>query len=170
MTEAPLGGAWPLTDVITRLRRILRASIRSEFPWESLPMAQVEIMQRLASFPGLRVRELAQHHRLATNTVSNLIQQMVVAGLVTRDVDPLDRRAVTIHLTTQGERSLSDWLVAHEARLNAALAKLPEDDQNAIAAAVSPLSRLVAQLEMIDATLSRDDSTAQPKSSGPAGP
>ena len=32
-----------LTHVITRLRRALRRSIRSDYPWESLPMAQVEV-------------------------------------------------------------------------------------------------------------------------------
>jgi hypothetical protein len=34
-----------LTDVVTRLRRALRSSIRTEYPWESLPMAQVELLQ-----------------------------------------------------------------------------------------------------------------------------
>lgn len=46
-----LAGAQQLTDVITRLRRALRSSIRSEFPWEALPMAQVELLQTLAPAP-----------------------------------------------------------------------------------------------------------------------
>ena len=45
---------WAPADVVNRLRRILRSSIRSKFPWERLPMAQVEILQRLAEEPGLR--------------------------------------------------------------------------------------------------------------------
>jgi len=71
--------AWALAEIVTRLRRVLRASVRSEFPWERLPMAQVEILQRLAEEPGLRITDLASRHRLATNTVSNLVQQMVLA-------------------------------------------------------------------------------------------
>jgi len=39
--------AWLLTELVTRLRRVLRASIRTDYPWESLPMAQVELLQRL---------------------------------------------------------------------------------------------------------------------------
>ncbi|HEX4791752.1 MAG TPA: hypothetical protein VH372_25020, partial [Actinospica sp.] len=31
------GDARGLTDVVTRLRRVLRASIRADYPWESLP-------------------------------------------------------------------------------------------------------------------------------------
>ena len=37
-----------LTDVVTRLRRALRKSIRTDYPWESLPMAQVELLMSLA--------------------------------------------------------------------------------------------------------------------------
>lgn len=76
--------AWSLTGVITRLRRVLRSSVRQEFPWESLPMAQVEVMQRLADEPGMGVSDLADRQRLATNTVSSLVQQMVTAGFVER--------------------------------------------------------------------------------------
>ena len=75
---------WALAEVVNRLRRVLRASIRSEYPWERLPMAQVEVLQRLAEEPGLRITELAARQRLAVNTVSNLIQQMVLVGLVER--------------------------------------------------------------------------------------
>ncbi len=64
------GEGWALTEVITRLRRALRSSVREEFAWESLPMAQVEFLQRLSSESGLRIVELARKHRMATNTVS----------------------------------------------------------------------------------------------------
>lgn len=139
--------AWEFTTVITRLRRVLRAAIRSDIPWEALPMAQVEILQRLADQPGLRLRELAELHRLAPNTISNLIQQMVTDGLVARSADAEDRRAVTVALTPAGERRLGDWLAGHERRFDAALQALPARDQRAIAAALGPLTRLVGELE-----------------------
>jgi DNA-binding MarR family transcriptional regulator len=139
--------AWAFTTMITRLRRVLRAAIRSEYPWETLPMAQVELLQRLAEEPGLRVRDLADRHRLAPNTISNLIQQMVTDGLVSRSPDEADRRAVTVELTPAGHRSLDGWLDAHARRFHAALAALSTADQRAIGRALAPLSRLVAELE-----------------------
>lgn len=139
--------AWLLTDLVTRLRRVLRASIRSDFPWETLPMAQVELLQRLAEEPGLRVSELARRHRLATNTVSNLVQQMVVSGLVVRDTDEGDRRAVTVALTDLGANAISAWRSAHEQRLDAALSALTTRERTAIAAALPALTRLVGELE-----------------------
>jgi hypothetical protein len=86
--------AWLLTDIVGRLRHVLRSSIRSDYPWETLPMAQVELLQRLRDEPGLRVNDLAARHRLANNTVSVLTQRLVVADLVARTEDPDDRQAV----------------------------------------------------------------------------
>lgn len=113
-------------------------------------MAQVEVLQRLAEEPGLRVSELANRHRLATNTVSNLIQQMVLAGLVERREDLRDRRAVTVDLTPEGVEQLRGWLAANDRRLDAALHDLPAQDRRAILAALPSFSRLVDRLERSD--------------------
>jgi DNA-binding MarR family transcriptional regulator len=138
---------WLLTELVTRLRRVLRASIRTEYPWESLPMAQVELLQRLREEPGLRLNDLATRHRLATNTVSMLVRQLVASGLVTRTTHPDDRRAVMLELTDDGQRVLADWQTAHERRLAGALNRLPAADQRTISAALPALSRLVDVLE-----------------------
>jgi len=146
--------AWQLTDVVTRLRRVLRASIRSDYPWEALPMAQVEILQRLRDEPGLRISDLAARHRLATNTVSTLIQQMVVAGLVERITDSADRRAVQLHLTRHGKAMLREWMVAHERRLEVAVNALRPADRAAIRNALPAIARMIDEIER------RDDAAA----------
>lgn len=136
-----------LTEVVTRLRRVLRASIRDDYPWESLPMAQVELLQRLQDEPGLRISQLAGRQRLAVNTVSDLIQQLVVAGLVSRTGDTTDRRAVRLELTRTGQDRLRGWRQAHEQRLASALDALTADDRGAVLGALPALARLVDQLE-----------------------
>lgn len=142
--------AWMLTDIVTRLRRVLRASIRSDYPWESLPMAQVEGLQRLRAEPGLRINDLAARHRLASNTVSLLVRQMVVAELLTRTTDPDDRRAVRLNLTATGLQVRANWRQAHERRVDAAMNRLDADDRGLLVAALPALSRLVDQLETED--------------------
>lgn len=117
-------------------------------------MAQVEILQRLAEEPGLRVTELATRHRLATNTVSNLIQQMVLAGLVVRTVDARDRRAVTLQMTDIGAQHLQGWLAANSHRLEHALADLPAANREAILDALPSLALLVDRLERSDESAS----------------
>jgi DNA-binding MarR family transcriptional regulator len=141
---------WPLAEVVTRLRRALRSSVRSEFAWERLPMAQIELMQRLADEPQLRVKDLAVRHRLATNTVSQLVQSLVTAELVDRQADPQDRRAVVLTLTEKGAEVLRLWLAANEDRLQAALHELGDSDRAAILAVVPALTRLVEKLETAD--------------------
>jgi DNA-binding MarR family transcriptional regulator len=141
---------WALADVVNRLRRILRSSIRSDYPWERLPMAQVEILQRLADEPDLRITELAARQNLAINTVSNVIQQMVTAGLVDRRVDEHDRRAVTVQLTKAGQQQLRGWLSANGRRLDAAFGDLDDGDRRAIQSALPSLGRLVERLESLE--------------------
>lgn len=138
---------WRLAEVVTRMRRALRFGLRGEYPWERLPMAQVELLQRLADEPGLRVTELAERHRLATNTVSSLVQQMVHAGLVERRDDAIDRRAVTISLTASGQEMLQGWLAANGRHLGAALDRLSPSDRQTIVASLPAWGRLVQQLE-----------------------
>jgi DNA-binding MarR family transcriptional regulator len=139
--------AWLLTDVVTRLRRTLRASIRTEYPWEALPMAQVEILQRLCDEPGLRLGDLATRHHLAANTVSGIVQQLVTAGLAERTTDARDRRAVRLEATALGRKMLADWQAAHERRFAEALQRLSAADRASVLAAVPALDRLVTELE-----------------------
>ncbi|WP_371618693.1 MarR family winged helix-turn-helix transcriptional regulator [Streptomyces sp. NBC_00454] len=139
-----------MTAVVTRLRRALRASIRTEYPWEQLPMAQVELLQVCAERSPVRVSELAARQRLAQSTVSGLIAQMVKAGLVSREVDGADRRAAAVSATAIGHERLAAWTRAHERRLEHALTALPEAERAAIRAALPALSRLAARLEDAD--------------------
>lgn len=150
LSSAGVADGWPLAEVVARLRRALRFSVRTDIAWERLPMAQVELLQRLAEEPGLRVKDLAERHRLATNTVSNLVQHMVQAGLVERRTDPADRRAVVLMLTSRGRQNLRAWLVENSRRLQAALDELSDDDRRAILGVVPALSRLVERLEEAD--------------------
>lgn len=140
------GSAHALTDVVARLRRVLRASIRSDYPWESLPMAQVELLQSLAETAPARVGDLAGRLRLAPSTVSGLISQMINAGLIQRGTDPSDRRAAVVDLSDLGRNQLTDWTAAHQRRIAAALADLDPEERDAIDAALPALTRLVDRL------------------------
>ncbi|GAA1396371.1 hypothetical protein GCM10009639_32440 [Kitasatospora putterlickiae] len=134
-----------LTDAVTRLRRALRSSIRTDYPWESLPMAQVELLQTLAAAP-LRVGELAARQRLAPNTVSGLVGKLLDAGFVDRQTDPGDRRTARIALTPAGRLQLDDWQRAHERRIASALDTLSPADRDAVMLALPALENLARAL------------------------
>jgi DNA-binding MarR family transcriptional regulator len=135
-----------LTEVVTRLRRTLRTSIRTDYPWESLPMAQVELLLALHDHQPARVGQLANLLRLAPNTISGLVQVLVEAGLATRAPDPCDRRVAVVTLTEAGRTKLADWEQAHQQRIGNALNQLPTADQTTVRAALPALARLVDHL------------------------
>jgi DNA-binding MarR family transcriptional regulator len=135
-----------LTDAVTRLRRALRASIRTDIDWETLPMAQVEVLLSLADHSPARVSDLGERLHLAPSTASGLVAQLLRAGLVGRDVDPDDRRASVVTLTRAGRDELRRWSEAHVARLGDALDVLPERQRRAVLDAVPALSALATAL------------------------
>src|ERR1700756_1716649 len=108
VARAATSDAQQLTDVVTRLRRALRTSIRTDYPWESLPMAQVELLMALADHAPAKIGSLATLQRLAPNTVSGLVQQLVEAGLASRETDPVDRRVARVTLTDAGHLQLAE--------------------------------------------------------------
>jgi DNA-binding MarR family transcriptional regulator len=135
-----------LSDVVTRLRRALRRSIRTDYPWEARPMAQVEVLQSVAESGPTRVSELADRLRLAQSTVSTLVGTLAAAGLLTRDVHPDDRRASVVALTPAGAEDMRHWDAAHRRRLSAALRTLAAGDREMILDALPALGRLVDAL------------------------
>jgi DNA-binding MarR family transcriptional regulator len=146
--EAPSSAndARTLTEVVTRLRRALRTSIRTDYPWEALPMAQVELLMALADHAPAKIGQLASLQRLAPNTVSGLVQQLVEGGLAVRDSDPSDRRVARVSLTEAGRTQLAEWQQAHERRISAALDQLPPQARAAVADALPALNLLVDHL------------------------
>ena len=132
-----------LTDVVARLRRALRRSIRSDYPWESRPMAQVEVLQTLRDTGAIRLGDLAAQLNLAQSTVSTLVGRLLADGLVARGVDPHDRRAAVLELSPAGRKHLREWDAAHRRRLSRALGTLRPSDRNRITAALPALAELV---------------------------
>jgi DNA-binding MarR family transcriptional regulator len=131
-----------LTEVVLRLRRALRASVRTDIPWESLPIAQVELLQNLAELAPVRVGDLAERLHLANSTVSGLVGQMMDAGLVARQTDRSDRRAASVALTDAGRARLAEWERAHEQRIGAALDELSSANRMSVVRALPALRRL----------------------------
>ncbi len=66
--------------------------------------AYLGVLMSLWCEDGLKVVELGRKAGLEPSTMTGLIDRMGRDGLVTRRVDPQDRRAQQIHLTTQGYR------------------------------------------------------------------
>jgi DNA-binding MarR family transcriptional regulator len=153
-----------LADAVTRLRRSLRRAIRPEYPWESLPMAQVEVLQLLEERPGIAVGEVASTLRLASNTVSTLVGQLLREGLVLRTSDDRDRRIGRLTLSDDGVARLTGWRVAHEHLLEDAVRGLDPVLQQELLHAVQAIDALgLALLGAPEETPAPEDGIALPR-------
>lgn len=146
LTVSLASQARALAAVVIRLRRVLRTSTRTDYPWETLPMAQVELLLALHDHQPIRVRELAILLRLAPNTVSGLVQVLVESGFAARGPDSTDRRVAVVSLTEAGRNKLVDWEQAHQQRIGTALDRLSAEDQDFVRSALPALARLVDHL------------------------
>jgi DNA-binding MarR family transcriptional regulator len=128
------------------LRRISRRRVTAALGVEPLPEAQRELLLVVAANPGVGVAAAAAALGLAGNSVSTLVNALVDAGLLLRETDPNDRRAVRLSLTPAAARRLDAWRTARAALLGGALDKAGDEDRKAIEAALPALRRLLDAL------------------------
>jgi DNA-binding MarR family transcriptional regulator len=76
----------------------------------------------------LTVGELAAAEQVRPPTMTRLVQALAAAGLVTREADPADGRAVRVRATAKGKRLLQEGRSRRVEALAMRLAALPAGD------------------------------------------
>lgn len=141
---APGPGEEPdLAEVIARLRRAMRRAGRARGPARTLPVAQLEMLACIDENPGARPGLVARVLNLAPSSVATLVTTLDAAGLVVREVDAADRRAVTLRLTPAGADAVTTWRAGNAEVVRAALDGLPAEQRAAIVAALPALHGFV---------------------------
>jgi len=69
-------------------------------------------------------------------TMSNMLRELEAKGLITRELDPQDRRRIVLSLTDRGEDALTRGQAAIDSVLAGHLESLSEGDRAAIARAI----------------------------------
>ncbi|HEX3785170.1 MAG TPA: MarR family transcriptional regulator [Pseudonocardiaceae bacterium] len=131
------------------LRRLVRRQITPppSIPGPRLRGAQIELLRVVEEQPGIGVAAAAKVLRLAANSVSTLVNQLADEGLLLRETDADDRRAIRLRLTETAATRLDEWSRAKAVFVGAGVAKLSTADQQAIARALPAIRALMAQLE-----------------------
>jgi DNA-binding MarR family transcriptional regulator len=139
-----------LSTLIGRLHRGLRRRVRAAMPMQALPQSQIEVLRLLHEQPGLRVQQVAAALRLAPNTTSTLVQQLVRQGYIARHVDAADRRGAILELTPAACERLAAWRDTRAAILGQTLEALSPTEHEHLSAALPALARLADLLENVD--------------------
>ncbi|QHC24992.1 MarR family winged helix-turn-helix transcriptional regulator [Streptomyces sp. GS7] len=135
-----------LADVLAGIQRLIRRRLRRGLTAPRLRGAQVELLRLVASQPGIRVSAAAKDLYLAGNSVSTLVNQLSRAGYLRRETDPGDRRSALLYPTPEARSRLHDWETRRSALVREQVARLPEADRAALAAALPALRRLAHNL------------------------
>ena len=120
MTVADRSGAVAdqLVRTIPRWARLLGQELEGLAP--SLSLRQFLVLRRIDE-GARRTVDVARAVRVTSPTMTRVIDRLVQMGLVTRDLDPDDRRALRLALTAAGRRLLQARRRALEARVREVL-------------------------------------------------
>ncbi len=127
---------------LTRLGRQLRRQDPSQ-----LTIAQVSALATVVRHGPLGVGQLAEAEILPSPAATRLADKLEEAGLVSREVNPADRRGVLLVATQKGAELVARRERVGNAWLAARLRSLSEDDRLALERAVSLLEEMVKDKE-----------------------
>src|SRR6185437_12795711 len=89
-------------DAIRRIVQVLRKTAQTAEKKVGLSAAQLFVVRKLAETQMLSVGELAQRTATSQSSVSEVVQRLVTAGLVSRQRSARDARSVELTLTEAG--------------------------------------------------------------------
>jgi DNA-binding MarR family transcriptional regulator len=136
----------PVDELANELRPLLirlGRELRKETADLGVTGGQVTMLYLISEHPGIGLRELADHERVATPTASGLIDRLERARLVHRVRSQTDRRRVGLTITPAGRRKLAAVRARRTAWLTERLERLAPAQRAAIERALRPLATLI---------------------------
>jgi DNA-binding MarR family transcriptional regulator len=139
-----------LADAIRPTMARVYLTIRRRSPFGEYTAAQGSTLATLADHGPMRMGELARREGVRMPTVTAAVDVLVGHGLVRRDPDPDDRRAVQVSITDTGRHEMAQLQSARNEVLARALSGLTDNELAALQAAIPALRSLREQLEGLD--------------------
>ena len=147
LVEAPISPTQAVLDSIRRIVRDLRLSARAAGVAPGVTPAQLFVLHCLEAAPAGSIAELAQRTFTDASSVSVALSRLVDAGLVRRRRSTSDGRRAEIALTAKGRALLKVAPEPAQARLVAALDRMPP---RVVAALSRALQTLVSEMGSAD--------------------
>ncbi len=123
-----------LADLLHRLtRRLRRAQAERLAPLGLTPAQERALRVMTRSEQPLRMTELADQLGIVPRSLTRVIDTLEEAGLVKREIDPRNRRAILLHLTERGTAVRDDMRQARRRAAEDLFAPLTADDRKTLA-------------------------------------
>jgi DNA-binding MarR family transcriptional regulator len=123
--------------VVARLARRLRRETEGD-----VSPSQISALSSIARLGPLTLGELSAAEGVRPPTMTRVVGCLEEVGLVSRTVDPSDRRVAHVAVTADGHRWLDRNRGRKDAFLASRLSALEPDDRSTLARAVELLERL----------------------------
>jgi DNA-binding MarR family transcriptional regulator len=115
-----------LLTCTTMIEGEVRARLRATF---DVTLPRFDLMAALDREPaGLTMGELSRRLMVSNGNVTGVTDRLVVEGLVSRHVDPKDRRSAVVRLTPDGRAAFRTMASAHEDWITDLFDGLTQDD------------------------------------------
>lgn len=122
-----------LAEAFWAVARQLRSLSREALsPWDINP-SHLRALQVVARNEAVRLRDLADHLRIAPRSATEVVDGLEARGLVQRRPDPDDRRAILVELTEEGQRVMGAIRGARDTEAQAMFGRLSTVDQAQLA-------------------------------------
>ena len=113
--------------LLSRVARLGKRELDARLAERGLAMRQVAVLAAVAERGPTGQLPIGRHVRLDPSDVTATVDALESAALVTRGVDPADRRRRLVTLTAEGRRALDDALALADRVAEDVLAPLPAD-------------------------------------------
>jgi DNA-binding MarR family transcriptional regulator len=141
MFASPEECARQVLEAVPIVMLAIRTEMRSH-RGSDLSVPQFRVLVYLHRHAGASLSEIAEHLGLTLPSMSKMIDGLVARHLVTRRMDPGDRRRVTLAPTALGRRAMQSAYQATESRLAQRLAALPASERRTILKAMQVLASI----------------------------
>lgn len=129
--------------LMNRIMGRYNASLRDEMAGLGLTTPKMRALAVLSVVEGPLIRELSVLTVVEQSTLSRALEQLTNDGLIRRETDPADSRAVRVFITDAGRTSF-ETLWPHMAEAQARMFRgIPEDERRAF---VATLQKMLANI------------------------
>jgi DNA-binding MarR family transcriptional regulator len=120
-------------------KRLRRAQADQLRPLGLTPAQERALRVITRSEAPLRMTELADHLGIVPRSVTTVVDALEEAGLLRRETDPRNRRAILLRLTDRGLAVREDMRAARRRAAEDLFAPLPPGDRESLGALLSSL-------------------------------
>jgi DNA-binding MarR family transcriptional regulator len=123
----------------SKIEGILQRRLRKEF---ETSLARFDVLAQLERFPdGLTMSDLSRRLMVSNGAITGLADKLMSEGMVERQGDPADRRAVIVRLTPEGRANFLRMARRHEEWVVSILGELSETAQSELLQNLTLLKR-----------------------------